>query len=51
MKKALEEVQGVDSAEVSHEANKAVVTLSGDVSDEALKQAVEAKDYKVLSIQ
>ena len=51
VKKALEEVQGVDSAEVSHEANKAVVTLSGDVSDEALKQAVEAKDYKVLSIQ
>ena len=51
VKKALEEVQGVDSAEVSHEANKAVVTLSGDVSDDVLKQAVEAKDYKVLSIQ
>jgi len=51
VKKALEEVQGVESAEVSHEANKAVVTLSGDVSDDVLKQAVEAKDYKVLSIQ
>lgn len=51
VKKALEEVQGVESAEVSHEANKAVVTLNEAVSDDVLKQAVEAKDYKVLSIQ
>ncbi|OLR55487.1 copper-translocating P-type ATPase [Hornefia porci] len=51
VKKALEEVQGVESAEVSHEANKAVVTLNEPVSDDVLKQAVEAKDYKVLSIQ
>ena len=38
-------------AEVSHEKGTAVVTLSGDVSDETLKTAVEAQDYKVLSVR
>ena len=50
VKKALLAVEGVASAEVSHEAGKAVVELSGDVDDSVLKDAVEAKDYKVLSI-
>ena len=50
VKKALEALEGVSQAEVSHEANTAVVTLSGDVSDEALKAAVEEKDYKVTAI-
>ena len=50
VKKALEALDGVSQAEVSHEANTAVVTLSGDVSDEALKAAVEEKDYKVTAI-
>lgn len=50
VKKALEEIPGVEKAEVSHQAGTAVVTLSG-VSDEALKAAVEKQDYKVLGIE
>ncbi len=50
VKKALESLDGVSSAEVSHEAGTAVVTLGADVADDMLKQAVEDKDYKVLSI-
>ena len=50
VKKALEALENVDSAEVSHEKGPAVVTLKGEVSDEALKKAVEDKDYKVISV-
>ena len=50
VKKALESIDGVSGALVSHEAGTAVVTLDGDVSDEALKKAVEDKDYTVVSI-
>ena len=50
VKKALEAIDGVNSAEVSHEAGTAVVELSGEVQDEVLQKAVEDKDYKVLSI-
>jgi len=50
VKKALEALEGVQSAEVSHEKGTAVVTLTPDVADEALKQAVEEKDYKVVNI-
>ena len=51
VKKALEALDGVQEAAVSHEQNKAVVTLCGEVSDAALKEAVEAKEYKVLGIE
>ena len=50
VKKALEALDGVKEAAVSHESGTALVTLSAEVSDAALKEAVEAKDYKVLSI-
>ena len=50
VKKALEAIEGVNSAEVSHEAGTAVVELSEGVQDEVLQKAVEDKDYKVLSI-
>lgn len=50
VKKALEALPGVVSAEVSHEKGTAVVELSSDVDDAALKKAVEDKDYKVTSI-
>ena len=50
VKKALESVDGVSLAEVSHTNGTAVVTLKTPVSDEILKQAVEAKDYKVIEI-
>ena len=46
VKKALEAVDGVESAVVSHEKGTAIVTGSADF--EALKAAVEAQDYKVL---
>ena len=51
VKKALEAVAGVETAEVSHEAGTAVVTLNAEVADEVLKKAVEDKDYKVTEIQ
>lgn len=51
VKKVLEALAEVDSAEVSHEAGTAVVTLNSDVQDEVLKKTVEDQDYKVTSIQ
>ncbi len=51
VKKALEALPEVEKAEVSHESGSAVVTLSAPVDNDALKQAVEAQDYKVLGIQ
>ena len=50
VKKALEGLDGVTSAEVSHEAGTAVVELSADVADDVLKKTVEDKDYKVTAI-
>mgnify|MGYP004651062679 FL=1 len=50
VKKALEALDGVTGAAVSHEAGTAVVTLSRDVADADLKAAVEAKDYTVTGI-
>ena len=51
VKKALEAVDGVVSADVSHEKGTAVVTLSKEVSNDVLKKAVEDKDYTVTSIK
>ena len=50
VKKALEALDGVQSAEVSHEKGTAVVALTADVADADLKAAVEAKDYTVTGI-
>lgn len=51
VKKILEAIDGVEEAVVSHEAGTAVVTLNVEVSDEVLKNAVEAQDYPVLGIE
>ena len=51
VKKALEAVEGVSQAAVSHEAGTAVVTLASDVADEVLTKAVEDQDYKVLGVE
>ena len=51
VKKALEALDAVSEAVVSHESGTAVVTLCSDISDEKLKETVEAEDYKVTSIQ
>ena len=50
VKEALEKVDGVDTAEVSHEAGTAVVSLSGAVTDEALTAAVKDAGYEVKKI-
>ena len=49
VKKTLEGIEGVESAEVSHTAGTAVVT--GNVSDEVLKSAVTAQGYEVTGIE
>ena len=51
VKKALEAVNGVVSAEASHEKGTAVVTLSAPVDDAVLRKAVEDKDYTVTGIE
>ena len=51
VKKALEAVDGVESADVSHEKGTAVVTLSKEVSNDVLKKTVEDKDYTVTNIK
>ena len=48
VKKALEELPGVVSAEVSHESGTAVVTMSAPVDDATLKKAVEDQGYQVV---
>ena len=50
VKKALEAVEGVAEAKVSHESGTAVVTLNVPVEDAVLKKAVEDQDYKVTVI-
>lgn len=51
VKKALESLDGVTEAAVSHEQGTAVVTMDHEVADDVLKKAVEDKDYVVKSIQ
>ena len=50
-KKALEALDGVKTAEVSHEAGTAVVSLEKEIPDDVLKQAVADQGYKVTDIQ
>ena len=49
-KKALEKVEGVVKADVSHTSGTAVVTLDHEVSDDVLKQAVADEGYQVTEI-
>ncbi|MCM1045848.1 MAG: cation transporter [Candidatus Gastranaerophilales bacterium] len=51
VQKALEAIEQVAEAKVSHEAGTAVVSLKADVAHDVLRKAVEDQDYKVLSIQ
>ncbi|MCH5303832.1 MAG: heavy metal translocating P-type ATPase [Ruminococcus sp.] len=51
VKKALESVDGVSEAVVSHESKTAVVTLTKDVPNETLKKVVEDAEYQVLSVE
>lgn len=47
VKKILEAIDGVESAEVSHEKGSAVLTMSKNVEDSVLKKAVEDAGYTV----
>ena len=51
VKKTLEALPEVAEAVVSHEAGTAVVTLSAELSNEALTKVIEDQDYKVLSVE
>ena len=51
VKKALEALEQVTEAQVSHESGTAVVTLAADVDNAVLTKAVEDQDYKVLSVE
>ena len=51
VKKALEALDSVKKAEVSHTAGTAVITLEKAVSDDVLKQAVVDQGYQVIDIQ
>ena len=50
-KKALEALDGVTEAQVSHKTGTAVVTLEKDISDDVLMQAVAEQGYQVTDIQ
>lgn len=51
VKKCLEGMAGVSEAVVSHEAGTAVVTCDDSVTDAALREAVQALDYEVVSVE
>lgn len=51
VKKALEAIDGVASAQVSHKAGSAVVELTSDVDNTVLIDAVLAKDFNVVSVE
>ena len=47
VKKCLEEIDGVAEAVVSHKKGNAVVTLTKEVDEKILREAVEAQGYPV----
>ena len=51
VKKALEALDGVTTAEVSHKTSAAVVTTEKEISNDILKQAVSDQGYQVTDIQ
>ena len=50
VKKALEALEGVTEAQVSHEKGCAVVTMTAEISDDILRKTVEEKGYQVQEI-
>ena len=51
VKKALEAIEGIESAVASHEKNLVTITKSGDVDEAAIKAAVEEAGYEYAGIQ
>ena len=51
VKKALEALDGVEKAEVSHVTGTAVLTMVKAVPEADIKKAVEDKDYKFVGVE
>ena len=51
VKKALEAIDGIDEAIVSHEKGTAEITLSKDVAADVIQKAIEDRDYKFCGIE
>lgn len=51
VKAALEALDGVEKAEVSHEKGTAILTLSKEIPDADIRKAVEDKDYTFKGIE
>ena len=51
VKKVLQALPEVESADVSHEKGTAVVTLNAEISDDTLTKTVEEQDYQVISVE
>ncbi len=51
VKKTLEALDGVETADVSHETGEAVITLSKDVEEAVIRKAIEDKDYTFVSME
>ena len=51
VKKALELLTFVSEAEVSHEKGTAVLTLSGRFDEDAVRKAVEDKDFTYMGVE
>ena len=51
VKKALLNIPGIEEAEVSHERNEAVITVSSQIEEDVIRKAIEDKDYKFLGIE
>lgn len=51
VKKALEALDGVESAEVNHEAGTAILEESKPVDETAIKAAIEDRDYEFVSLE
>ena len=51
VKKVLEALDGVESAQVSYQEGTARLSLRIPCDDEVLRRAVEEQDYKVISVE
>ncbi|MBO7127882.1 heavy metal translocating P-type ATPase [bacterium] len=50
VKKLLEEMPFVESADVSHKTGEAIVTLSGEMDEATVRKTIEDNGYKVVSV-
>ena len=51
VKKALEALDFVNEAVVSHDAGTAVITVSGDVDEAVIRKTIEDKDFEYCGIE